>query len=373
MNVKKKSANSGIDALLGFEFQRNCALYLLLNDYNRFKGREFFLSIEHHDDFIYCYRTNCRSNIEEIRSFQAKKLSGNVWKINKRFSEVIAKMLEVGNDLKTDPIPKSLDYTHELTFISNSDIELDFTPNKKEKADGKEPFTIKINEQNNKSQYTAIPKDIQQRICNKVEQFCSSSNNTYFEKELGNIHIQWIDFPRTKQTQIDCLVGLMRRKFPHVSDPAAAVELLLSLFRDVESIYNQGKIISLLDTSKRIEGDVIKKAIDVIETEQKTFELWRTHSEQLAIKFQIPIGIQNNYENQIKNTFEHIKDMSNNEHQIVRRFVEQNNYSLTHFRHDEMFKAYLDDIKSKYDMYLTDLDVFFTILCSFVEYHGGSN
>ncbi len=31
LNKRKKAANSGIDALLGFEFQRNCALYLLLN------------------------------------------------------------------------------------------------------------------------------------------------------------------------------------------------------------------------------------------------------------------------------------------------------------------------------------------------------
>ena len=48
MNVKKKSANSGIDALLGFNFQRKCAMFLLLNNYNRFKEREFVLSLGHH-------------------------------------------------------------------------------------------------------------------------------------------------------------------------------------------------------------------------------------------------------------------------------------------------------------------------------------
>lgn len=116
MTKTKKAANAGVDALLGFEFQRNCALYLLLNNYNHFKGREFFLCIEHHDDFLFCYRSNCQEKIEEIHSYQAKKLSGAVWTINERFSEALAKMLEVGSDLLSDPVPKSQSYTHELTL-----------------------------------------------------------------------------------------------------------------------------------------------------------------------------------------------------------------------------------------------------------------
>ena len=93
MTRRKSSANAGIEALLGFEFQRNCALYLLLENYDRFKKREFFLCIEHHDDFLFCYRSNYQDKIEEIQSYQAKKLSGAIWTINERFSEAIAKML----------------------------------------------------------------------------------------------------------------------------------------------------------------------------------------------------------------------------------------------------------------------------------------
>lgn len=168
MSTRKKSANSGVDALLGFEFQRNCALYLLLSDYGRFKGREFFLSIEHHDDFLYCYRTDCRSNIEEVHSYQAKKLSGNIWRINERFSEVIAKMLEVGNDLLSDAAPKCRNYTHELTFVSNSDIELKFTPNKEEKEAGKKELTHVLNEQNCRCHYDAVPDVIKDTISKKL-------------------------------------------------------------------------------------------------------------------------------------------------------------------------------------------------------------
>lgn len=369
MSKRKKSANSGIDALMGFEFQRNCALHLLMSEYDRFKGKEFFLSIEHHDDFLFCYRTNCRSNIEEVHSYQAKKLSGKVWTINERFSEVIAKMLEVGNDLMSDSAPKCQNYTHELTFISNSDIELKYAPTKQEKAVGKKEITTLLNEQNSKSKFDSIPVDIKNTITKKVDSFCSKNKLTFHKPELNNLHIQWLDFPRTKSAQKDCLVGLMQRKFPHVSDSSAAVELLLSLFREVEAIYNQDKVITFLDSSKRVEGDDIKKAISIIETDQKTFKLWRKHSTDLVRNFRIPIGIQNNYENYIRNTFELLKDMTNNEHQIIKNFIKENDYSMDYYSYDKMFEAYVSDIKSKYSINLRDIDIFFSTLCAFVEHY----
>lgn len=370
LSTGKKSANSGIDALLGFEFQRNCALYLLLDEYNRFKGREFFLCIEHHDDFLFCYRTQCRSNIEEVHSYQAKKLSGKVWTINERLSEAITKMLEVGNDLRNDPASKCNSYTHELTFISNSDIELKFKPSKQEADDGKEELIYRLNEQNTKCKYDLVPLDIKAKISDKVGSFCNKKKQTYHKGELENLHIQWVDFPRTKNGQIDRLVGLMSRKFPHVSDPSAAVELLLGLFREVEVIYNQGKIITLLDSSKRVEGDEIKKAIDIIETEQKTFILWRNCSKELILKFRIPVGIQNRHKNYIRNTFEFLKDMTNNEHQIIKSFVRDNDYSMEYHGYDEMFEAYMSEIKRKNNINLKDVDILFSTLCAFVEYHG---
>lgn len=370
MSKRQKSANSGIDALLGFEFQRNCALYILLNDYSRFKGREFFLSIEHHDDFLFCYRTDCRSNIEEVHSYQAKKLSGNVWRINKRFSEVIAKMLEVGNNLRDDPAPKCQSYAHELTFVSNSDIELKYSPNKREKAEGKKEMIYVLNEQNCKCSYDSFPEAIKNKISKEVSDFCSKEGTAYHKPEFDNLYIQWVDLSRTKSGQKDRLVGLMSRKFSHVSDPSAAVELLLSLFREVEATYNQGKIITLLDSSKRVEGDEIKQAIDIIETEQKTFMLWRDHSTELARKFRVPVGIQNSHENYIRNTFELLKDMTNNEHQIIKSFIKENDYTMSYFSLDALLDAYVSDIKSKNSLNLSDIDIFFSTLCAYVEYQS---
>lgn len=370
MSASKKAANAGIDALLGFEFQRNCALYLLLNEYESFIGREFFLCIEHHDDFLFCFRTVCLTDIEEVHSFQAKKLSGNVWTINERFSELIAKILEVGNDLLNDPMPRSSSYTHELTFVSNTDIKLNYTPTKQEKKDGKQQITHLLNEQNTRCRYNTIPTEIKEKISTQVDEFCQKKEVTYHKSELDNLNIQWIDFPRNKTTQKDALVGLMRRKFSHVTDPLAAVDLLLSLFREVEAVYNQGKVITLMDTKKRVEGKEIKLAIDIIETEQKTFKLWRDFSTELSRKFKVPIGIQNNHENYIRNTFELLKDMNNNEHQIIKNFIRENDYSMSYYSHDEMFDAYMSDIKNKNSMNLNDVDIFFASLCAFVEHHG---
>jgi hypothetical protein len=370
LSKRKKAANSGIEALLGFEFQRNCALHLLLNDYDSFKGREFFLCIEHHDDFLFCYRTDCRSKIEKVHSYQAKKLSGNVWTINERFSEVIAKMLEVGNDLLNDPAPKCHNYSHELTFVSNTDIKLNYTPNAQDKKAGKKEITYLFNEQNCKGIYSDIPDDIKDKINNKVVIFCNKENITYHKPELENLHLQWVGLPRKSNDQKDILVGLMCRKFPHVTDPLAAVELLLKLFREVEAVYNQNKVITLLDSSKRVEGEEIKKAIDIIETEQKTFKLWRDYSIALSEQFRVPIGVQNSYKNYIKNTFELLKDMNNNEHQIIKSFVKENDYSMNFYKHDEMFDGYVTDIKGKNSMNLNDIDIFFSTLCAFVEHYG---
>lgn len=218
-----------------------------------------------------------------------------------------------------------------------------------------------------------MPKEIQKVIDKKVERFCKKENITYHKSELDNLRIEWVDLPRRKKEQKDILVGLMCRNFPHVSDANAAVDLLLSLFREVEAVYNQGRAISLLDTSKRVEGGEIKRAIDIIETEQKVFNLWRTYSTELSHKFQVPIGVQNNHENHIRNTFELLKDMANREHQIIKNFIRENDYSMDFYSHKDMFQKYVSDIKCQNILNLKDIDIFFSVLCAYVECHGGAS
>ncbi|MCM5704843.1 DUF4297 domain-containing protein [Larsenimonas salina] len=370
MNTNKKAVNAGVDAILGFEFQRNCALFLLLQNYDEIKEKDFFICIEHHDDFLLCYRTNCRSYIEEIHSYQAKKKSGSIWTINQKFIETVAKILEAGNDLRQDPIPKSSNYSHKLSFISNTEIKLTYKPKKIEKENGKKEINHLLNEQRLSSQYNEIPSDIREHLEQKVSEFCSKESITYHSDEFDNFNIEWVDLPRDKKRQKYILIGVIKENFSNISDAAAAVDLLLNLFREVESVYNQGKIVKLLDSSKRVEGEVVKQAINVINNEQKTFDLWRNHSKELSKELNIPIGIQNRHENYILDTFELLKDMKNHEHQIIKDYVKNNDYSMLYCSHEEIFKRYTEDITRSKNINLDKINIFFAVLCTYVEYHG---
>ncbi|OMO23163.1 dsDNA nuclease domain-containing protein [Vibrio lentus] len=370
MVVKVKAANSGTDAQMGFEFQRNCALYLLLSDYGSFKNREFFLYIEHHDDFLFCYREPTTFEVQEVEAYQAKKLSGKLWTVDNRFAEIIAKMLEVGTNLHLDPIRKSPIYEHKLIFISNTESDFRYKPKKADIESGKKEVYEKINEQNCVCKYDSMPGDVRKSIEAKVKSYCEDKNTTYHNQELCNIYIQYVELERSAKAQKERLLGLMVANFPHVVDPKAAVDLLLSLFRKVELVYNQNHIVSLDDLTKRVEGGDVKKAIGTIENRQKMYHFWRDNANSFIESFNIPIGIQKKSEQFILRTFELSKDMENNEHQIIKRFVERNDYSMDYSKYENMFKAYISDIKSSNQIQLTDIHVFFAVLCAYVEYYG---
>ncbi|ELJ8442776.1 DUF4297 domain-containing protein [Vibrio cholerae] len=367
MNV---AANSGVVAISGFEFQLNCALYLLLNNYEKFKDKEFFLCIEHHDDFLYCFQSDDLSYITDVEAYQAKKLSGNIWKINSRLFEIVTKILSVGENIVQDAIKKSSGFTHSITFISNTEMELEYKPSKSEEKNGKKQVTIRINEQLVNHSYTSLPLDIKNKIERGIENYCSEKSSIFHKQHMDKLSFYWVDFPRVSKGQIEILIGIMKNKFPHVVDPKAAVDLLLKLFSSVENVYNQGNIVTLLDSSKRVQGREIKKAIEVIEDYQKTYEIWRNNSEKFSDYFNIPIGVQENAKDIIASTYELLKDLSNHEHQIIKAYIRENNYAMNYSSYLKMFNAYNDEIKRNYQIQMNDYYLFFAVVCSYVEIYG---
>ncbi|MGC1071134.1 dsDNA nuclease domain-containing protein [Pantoea agglomerans] len=365
--AKNRAANAGVDALTGFEFQRNCALYLLLDNFNFFINKNFFICIEHHDDFLFCYKTDCLSYINEIHAYQSKKLSGKIWTIDSRFSEMISKILLVGDNLRIDAFEKSEDYKHQLTFISNTEIELKYTPSKALIKDGITEQILRVNEQNSICVYDTLHKNIQDKIVGKIEEICNEESSVFHRKELSNLKIQWVDFPRTAAKQKESLVGLMSRKFSHINDSKAAVEVILALFRNVETVYNQGHEICLLDPTKRVEGEEVKKVMNIIDSQQKAFDHWRTAAQQFSIQFRIPLNIQKNHESYIINSFELLKDMSNFDYQIIKNFVRSNDYTTQYYSLQDVLTAYIDGVRKYYSINLTNIDTFFAVLCSYVE------
>ncbi|OWO80929.1 hypothetical protein B5C26_16755 [Photorhabdus luminescens] len=365
--AKNKAANAGVDALTGFEFQRNCALYLLLDNFSSFINKNFFICIEHHDDFLFCFKTDCLSYINEIHAYQAKKLSGKIWTIDTRFSEMVSKILLVGDNLRNDSFEKSEDYKHQLTFISNTEIELKYSPTKKLKSEGAVEQILKINEQNSAYLYDKLHQNIKNKIEEKITEICNEESSVFHRQELDNLIIQWVDFPRTAAKQKESLIGLMSKRFPHIADAKAAIDVILNLFRDVETVYNQGQEICLLDPTKRVEGEEVKKVMEIIDSQQKAFDHWRAAAQQFSIQFRIPINIQKNHESYIMNSFELLKDMSNYDYQVIKNFIRNNDYTTQHYTLQNMLTAYVHDIRKCHSLSLNSIDTFFAVLCSYIE------
>ncbi|PWB16248.1 hypothetical protein DCO44_04465, partial [Acinetobacter sp. AM] len=251
------------------------------------------------------------------------------------------------------------------------EFELKTKLNKKEKENGKVDITTRINETYPICRYKDVHEDIRVRIEEKIEEYCQSQKDEFNPIELENLFIQWVDFPKTPKEQKRSLIGLMKDKFPNVTDLKAAIDLLINLFKDVEVIYNSQNLAKLLDISKRVEGEVIKKAIDVIEFEQKTFDLWREISKEVIARFRFSIAIRKNAEIEITTTFEYLKDMNNYEHQLIKDYIKNNDYSFSYSDYTEMFQGYIESIKKVNDINLSEKDFFFACLCSYVEYYGG--
>ena len=73
-----KKDNAGVHGATGYEFQKHCAIYLLLEDYEILKDKSYLVYFEHHDDFLFCY-TN-ESLLDAIHLYQARSEERRVGK-----------------------------------------------------------------------------------------------------------------------------------------------------------------------------------------------------------------------------------------------------------------------------------------------------
>ncbi|MEZ8338746.1 hypothetical protein [Vibrio cyclitrophicus] len=366
--TKKKAANSGVVALSGYEFQRNCALFLLLDNYDSFKDKDYFLCIEHYDDFLFCYRTADSTQVEKIEAYQAKKKTGALWTIDSAMGEVLGKMLEAGHDLKNDPIPKSPDYVQELTFISNTEQDYFYNPKKAEVEQGKTAQKVLISEANELIKFDELPLDIQEKTCNYIQCFYEKYDLDDHQDGLCDVRFQFIELQKTPRRQKEALYGLMQNKFPHIVDSKAAVDVILELFRNVEYTYNQGNDVQLMDASKRVEGHEIGNTLVILDEKQKTYDFWRDFSADISKQVSFPIKVVLKPEQHISDTFELLKDMNNFSYQVIKSYVKTHDY-MSKGTLGEMFNDYLIDIKKSHHTNLSDADILLAILCSFVEHY----
>lgn len=349
-----KATNAGVDAQIGFEQQRNTAILLLLEHYDTLKNREFFISIEHHEDFLFAFLSS--GELEEIEAYQSKKKASGDWRINQELGKIIDKILQAGKDLREDPHPKKQEYEHKLYFISNRNSVLKANNKNKKKS---EQESININSNNHTQPFSELPKGIQNTI---IEYLCTQNNSS----ELANLIVKFIDFPANVKNQKELLIGKLHTRFP-VTSPKSALETLITLFDNIGKTYNQGGKAKLMDTSKRVESTQIKTAISIITDEQKTYELWRKHSESFSEKMNLSIYSQNNAESTIQKTFEYMKNMKNIDHQRIQNYVRENDLSHSYINHTSLINAYVQDVKVKYKLNISEENIFWTCLCAYVE------
>lgn len=107
--------------------------------------------------------------------------------------------------------------------------------------------------------------------------------------------------------------------------------------------------------------------MNIIDSQQKAFDYWRTSAQQLSIQFRIPLNIQKNHEAYIINSFELLKDMSNFDYQLIKNFVRNNDYTAQYYSLQDILTAYIDGVRKSHSINLTNVDMFFAVLCSYVE------
>ncbi|WP_429088944.1 hypothetical protein [Aeromonas allosaccharophila] len=116
------SVNAGVRAQQGFALQRNMALFIILDNFDKkFGGTNYFLSLEHLEDILFCFVDN-HGHAVKVETYQSKKKSGGSWSIDNELAEIIIKILKVGKSLIQDQYPKCQNYEHDLFFSSNTSM-----------------------------------------------------------------------------------------------------------------------------------------------------------------------------------------------------------------------------------------------------------
>ena len=118
---RKIDSNSGVQANVGFDFQRNTCIYIFLEEYNTLKTQEYFIMLEHYDDIVFGF-LNQNGELSEVTTYQAKK-SSNVWTTNKVY-EIIQKIS------RWTPYQQSQTDTHDAQYLHLELSAIVIGPNK---------------------------------------------------------------------------------------------------------------------------------------------------------------------------------------------------------------------------------------------------
>lgn len=356
-----RGVNAGVHAKTGFALQRNMALHLLFTNFeNKFKFQKYFVCLEHHDDFLFCFLDN-EGKVDKIETYQSKKSSSEAWSITKEFHVILKKILSTGINIKKDSIAKTDSYSHDLHFSSNASINLKV---KYKNAETNQDVTqsVTINEANCLVSFCDLNEKIKEKIQANFE-----DNDIHIE-ELSNLKFLYIDFNRTAKLQEQTLLGELEILFGNkIADKKAALDILIELFENVENVFNQGHTSKLLDVTKRVTSEEINNAFRIITAESKALNFWRSKHREIAEKLNIILVDREVFEFNFISAFDFFKSQNKVEHQNILKFVAEN-YTVSRARtEEELFEELCNKYKQERSTNLREIEIKATIYAAYFE------
>ncbi|EKM4487351.1 hypothetical protein PUV18_004531, partial [Escherichia coli] len=343
-----ESVNSGVEGGSGYTFQRCCVVYLLFDDYEKLNSPllDYFICVEHHEDFLFAF-VDENGDISRIDTYQAKK-SRDDWKTDQNFCEIIGKISLVGNELINDKHPKSDDYKHTLSFLTNRNIILQ---GKKEK--GKKCKVEKIQVTNISKKYSDLHDEIKENIQSKL-----IDGEIADFKQLSNVKFSFIDLPQTYKGWRRTLTGLSTEVLGcKVSDHDAVITTLMALLQDVELTYNNAGYALLTDRSKRLTKQKIDATFSMFQESKKAFNFWRSHADKLAKGLSIKLPIKRRAQELLDNCFDFFKDIQQVEYKKIYKFVSEN--TQIDYKHTdeadcitELYQTYINTYNSRLEKHM---------------------
>lgn len=366
-----KSVNAGVHANTGFELQKHCALFIILERFKELKDKDYFVCIEHSEDVIFGFFD--MTNLQKIEAYQVKK-NAKIWSINEGWREIVLKILETGKSLTEDTFPKTGDYTHKISFLSNQTSALKATIKGGNASKGtvkgaKKDITItsNIDEANSSVRFYSLPSEISERIKKDL-----ALQDKGLINELDNLFFEYIDLNKQAKEQKNCLKGKCSQVFGNkIADPEAAIDTIIKVFRKVENEFNQGNKTRMLDESKRVYSKEINAAFDIITTKSIAFKLWREQKKELGKGLGIPLSKREDFEVQFDNSIDFFKDSSQIEHNKILKFVEENKELLDQFYDEsECIIELHNRYKNNHNCKLDDLVVKATVFAAYIKIGG---
>lgn len=320
----KIDSNSGVQANVGFDFQRNTCIYVFLDKYVSIKNQEYFIMLEHYDDIVFGF-LNSNGELSQVTTYQAKK-SSKIWLTNQVF-EIIQKISNSGIEILKDSLKKSSDYNQSQHFITNNTIVLDYQCSIEKKTK-----KIYVNETNESINYTSLNSDCQKSLK-------KGNSEIKFDIEqidhFKNLNFTYIDFGRNTKSQLELLRGKFETVFgKSIIDHTAARDTLIFHLKEIESTYNQGDIPKLSDKHKRLESSKIDAILKTLTTKNLALDFCRKKSEKICEELSINVFDAMSFELDFENSLDEFKDLKQGEHQKIIQFIENKKGIFTNFTND---------------------------------------